>query len=174
MFQVNGNIQANDPFYERVLADHRELCRLLTSLQDSFAEADEGSQEACRRLPGLLKDFYSYLEAHFSEEEAGGLLEEAVCRLPRLSKKAMTLERQHAPMLEELRRIVCCLEKGDKLPLNKIDVIARFREFANELRQHERAENHLAAEAFEGEPCEFDECATSNGVITSAANTLTS
>jgi hemerythrin len=155
-----------------VLADHRELCRLLTGLQGCFAEADEGCQEACRRLPGLLKDFYSYLAAHFSEEEAGGLLEEAVCRLPRLSKEAMTLERQHAPLLEELKRIVCCVEKSDDL-MEK-DVSARFREFVNELRQHERAENHLAAEAFQGEPCENGNSATSDGAITSATNTVSS
>jgi hypothetical protein len=174
MFHVHGNIQAKDPFYERVLADHRELCRLLTGLQGCFADADEGSQDACRRLPGLLKEFYAYLQAHFEEEAAGGLLEEAVCRLPRLSKEAMSLERQHVPLLEELHRIVSCVEKCQALQVHEKDLSARFREFANELKLHERSENHLAAEAFQGEPCENGAIATPDGAITSVANSGTS
>jgi hemerythrin len=145
-------IPMKDPFYETVLADHRHLCGLVSALQGRFNACAEGRAGAARQdLPRMLEELLKHLQLHFATEEAGGMLEEAVCRLPRLSRQAMALEREHAPLLEQLGAIVkTARESGDLQPMCQ-ELNGQFKEFCHDLLAHEGAENRLAAEAFQGE-----------------------
>src|SRR5687768_3913519 len=98
-----------DPFYVRALDEHRELNRLVSEIEHILtARLSSGKCSGLdwTELPQLIKVLLIHVERHFKEEEAGGLLEEVVCRLPRLGPQATALERQHEPLLQQLRPIV--------------------------------------------------------------------
>jgi hypothetical protein len=89
-----------------------------------------------------------YLQHHFAEEEEGGVLEEAMCRLPRLCPRAAALERQHGNLREQMARIIEQAERCGCSAERRQAVARDFSRFAYALRAHEAAENGIAEEAF--------------------------
>lgn len=163
--------QGLDPFYVKALAEHRELNRLVGEIEHKLtARLNAGicSGPDQIELPELFKVLLIHLEEHFKEEEAGGLLEEVVCRLPRLGPQATALERQHEPLLEQFRPIVEKAQNCGCSPDRWEPVAREFRGFLQALIVHEAAENRLAEEAFHGED---DSMACGNG--THCADLLT-
>jgi hypothetical protein len=140
-------LQGQDPFYARFLADHRELNRMVEAVEHQLVSARDNS-EARAALPGMLNDLLAHVRHHFEEEEQGGVLEEAMCRLPRLCSQATTVERQHAPLLAQLEQIVQRLQPLGESAEKCRSLADEFCRFAAALRTHEAAENRIAAEAF--------------------------
>jgi hemerythrin len=143
-----------DPFYVKALAEHRELSSLVKTIETRLRDAlgTEAAREAAQReLPELFNRLWAYLRQHFAEEEAGGLLDEAISRLPRLGPQVTALERQHEPLLRELGQLLAKVQQCG-CSEEKWQCIAReLKAFTESLRTHEAAENRLAAEAFNGE-----------------------
>jgi hypothetical protein len=79
------------------------------------------------------------------------LLEEAVCRLPRLGPQALALERQHPQLLAKLQSIVKEAYRCGESPARWRALAAEFRKFCQALMSHEAAENQIAEAAFKGE-----------------------
>jgi hypothetical protein len=143
--------QVSDPFYSKVLAEHRELNSLLVSVEDRLNRAlgaDPNGNPMWIELTERLKSLRDYLEHHFAEEEEGGVLEEAMCRLPRLCPRAAALERQHGELRKQMARIVEQAERCGCSAERRQAVARDFSRFAYALRAHEAAENCIAEEAF--------------------------
>jgi hypothetical protein len=147
-------LQGQDPFYVKMLAEHRELHSLLEAVESRLdAARGEASEEDpdWTALPELLKGLLACIEHHFTEEEEGGVLEEAMSRLPRLCPQVAALERQHKPLLTQLGQLVE-RSQGCGSSAKQWQSVARdFCRFAYALRAHEAAEDRIAEEAFYGE-----------------------
>jgi hypothetical protein len=142
-----------DPFYVKTLDEHRELNRLVSEIERKLTarlSSGECTGPDWTELPQLFKVLLIHLEMHFKEEEAGGLLEEVVCRLPRLAAQATALERQHEPLLQQLRPIAEKAQSCGSSPERWEQVAREFHHFVRTLIVHEGAENRLAEEAFKG------------------------
>jgi hypothetical protein len=138
-----------DPFYAKFLADHRELHGLVKAIEDRLASlAQNASEPTQSALADLLADLLARLKQHFAEEEAGGVLEEAATRLPRLAAEADAIERQHEPLLRQLEQVVQQAPGGDGKESSGRALAEAFGRFAYALRAHEAAENRIAGEAF--------------------------
>ncbi len=142
-----------DPFYVKALAAHRELSGLVSGIAtglDAVVHSQPGDQ-AWSELPARFEGLLLYLKQHFAEEEAGGLLEEAICRLPRLGPQATVLERQHEPLLRDCSELVERAEVcGSSKELWK-GLAQDYGQFIKALLTHEAAENRLAEQAFNAE-----------------------
>jgi hypothetical protein len=138
-----------DPFYAKFKADHHELHGLVEAIEDRFTSLAQNAGEPTQSaLTGLLDDLLVRLKQHFVEEEAGGVLEEATSRLPRLAAESDAVERQHAPLLRQLEQIVQQARGGDGEGRSGGALTDAFGRFAHALRAHEAAENRIAEEAF--------------------------
>jgi iron-sulfur cluster repair protein YtfE (RIC family) len=145
-------LQGEDPFYLKFIDVHRDLHGLVEAVEKQVRAA-ESDQTAWSRLPELLERLFDHLKQHFAEEELGGVLEEAMSRLPRLCSRVAVVERQHDPLLQQLGQVV---ERARTCPgsvENWRSIADDFQRFTYALRAHEGAENRIAAEAFGKESC---------------------
>jgi hypothetical protein len=152
-------LQGKDPFYAKVLDEHRELRGRLAALEDKLAEVlapAPGRAPDYEELRKLLASLLVHVEQHFAEEEEGGILDEAMCRLPRLCPQAAALERQHKPLLQQLARIVERAGDCGSSENRWRSLAAEFNRFTYAIRAHEAAENRIAEEAFNEEAINGD------------------
>jgi uncharacterized protein YdcH (DUF465 family) len=140
-------IPGKDPFYQKLLSEHCELDHRVQAIEELF-NAGHDAEEPRTRLLKMLKELLEQIERHFAEEEKGGVLEEAVCRLPRLCSQLAGVERRHQPLLEQLRALVGQAERCGTRPRDWDRLADAFSRFAYALRAHEAAENRIADEAF--------------------------
>jgi hemerythrin len=113
-------------------------------------ERDLMAASAARHAERIVRDLgrlREELARHFEMEEAGGCLEDAACRCPRLSGEIARLEREHPLMLRMLDRLVERAATGD-IGCETDDFVEAFRRLVKSLHAHEAAENHVMAEAF--------------------------
>jgi hypothetical protein len=141
-------LQGQDPFYAKFVTEHRDLNRLLEAVEKQLSAAGgEHGGEARSVLPETIDDLLAHIERHFEEEEQGGLLDEAICRLPRLGPQVTVVERQHAPLLAQLGQIAKRAKEVGSSAGQWKALADEFRRFAYALRAHEAAENRVAEEA---------------------------
>jgi hypothetical protein len=88
------------------------------------------------------------LAQHFAEEEAGGCIEEAVCRCPRLASEARHVERQHPVLLDELDGVIALARVLQPGRVGRQTLLNEFDEFAANLKKHESAEDHILQVGF--------------------------
>jgi hypothetical protein len=145
-------LEANDPFYTKAIAEHRELLQLVAGVEEKLAAAlgDEEAPPDWQDLLCCLEGLLAHVREHFAEEEAGGLLDEAASRLPRLGPQTTALERQHAPLLRQLCAVVNQARTSGESEKHWHEVDREFRSFCKALLAHEAAENQIAEEAFKG------------------------
>ncbi len=123
--------------HERLHADVREVERALAARSDPVALL-----KVLESLAALRDE----LVRHFEEEERGGCIEEAVCRCPRLTREATSVEREHPELLQRLCHLIERVGGSD----SGIDEqsVEDFQQFARSLNAHEAAENRILNEAF--------------------------
>jgi hypothetical protein len=152
------DVNESRPYVAHLRAEHRRLDAAVRIIQGLFPASAVGSasfpsgEQLRQRLIALRDE----LERHFAEEEQGGCIEEAVCRCPSLSPKALELRLQHPILLEQLQRIIRRSEVVESLPRGGEGVERGFADFAEKLRGHEDAENRILQQAF-GSSFDFDE-----------------
>ena len=144
------NVEECLPYLTHLREEHRELHQLVGTIQAqcSPTSALQGSERIRQVLDGL-NHLHETLQHHFAEEEAGGCIEEAVCRRPALSSEASILESQHPALLAQLERII---EEARSVSIANRDasdqILARFNSFAQELLDHEAVENRVLQRGF--------------------------
>jgi hypothetical protein len=104
-------------------------------------------------LTCTLADLRGELERHFSEEEAGGCLEEAIAQRPSLGHEATRLERQHPLLLADVERLIAALRSAPSGTTTLDRMEADFHNLAKQLHTHEHAETSILEESF-GIPAE--------------------
>lgn len=138
-----------DAYVTHLRSEHRRLDRrarrIQERLRDAAADAASALADVIREIRLLRDD----LQHHFSEEEAGGCLDEAAACAPKLGPAERELERQHPNLLADVDQLIA--------EADTIDVLREsFARFLSKLNDHEAAENRLFAEAFGIEPTDVE------------------
>src|SRR6187431_766552 len=90
-------------YVDHLVAEHRRLHVMLREMRNAIVRSVEpGEDPSFARVVQILKQLYAELKQHFAGEDAGGCLEEAVSRCPRLSTDAKRIEAEHPAILAEV------------------------------------------------------------------------
>src|SRR5262245_2464176 len=92
-------------YLKHLQREHRQLNCALLEIRRQLAELARGSKvraEVMERLEGFLSE----LRSHFAEEEAGGCLEEAVARCPRVGAQVKILMEEHPALARSLEELI--------------------------------------------------------------------
>jgi iron-sulfur cluster repair protein YtfE (RIC family) len=132
-------------YVNHLRAEHQHLDQdvrgILSSLRAMSAkQAPPG--ELLRQLTSLRDD----LRRHFTEEDAGGCLEEAVSRCPSVAEEVDSLLKQHPALLERLNRLLARIDAEHRELPDGFAV--ELKQFTGELLAHEGAENQIMRRAF--------------------------
>ena len=120
--------------------EHLRLHQLLDACRRALDFQGTPQPALLAKLQATLTELHDHLAGHFTQEENGGWLEEAVTRLPRLAKQLNVLEKQHAALLGRLALLIELMQTtpADKDTVKK--AVAQFDAFAKQLLAHEACE----------------------------------
>jgi hypothetical protein len=137
------------PYIDHLLAEHRRLHRLIQQARTSIVQSGGPDGESTfANVAHILRNLRSELEHHFAEEEAGGCLDEAVSRCPRLAQDARRVEAEHSDILAEVDRLIIQASDCDCHVETRIELQRDFDNLCRQLHAHERAENDLLKQGF--------------------------
>ena len=143
-----ASIERSDPvILGHLLAEHRELFTLIQSVRTAFAEPGEPSADRRAGIVESLRLLRCHLRDHFSQEECGGFMEEAVTRIPRLSAAMRSILDQHPALPGELDRVIATLEPPES-PGCWATAARDYEAFAAHMTAHERRENAVVQEGY--------------------------
>ncbi len=146
-----ASINRSDPvILGHAIAEHQDLFNRLTAARKAFAAAAQPAADKLASLEACLTSLRDHLHEHFTQEERGGFLEEAVARIPRLGSAVAGLVAKHPALLTELDKI------NAALPSSEAEAFAAawqhtgqaFAGFAAHMMAHERSENALVQEGY--------------------------
>jgi Hemerythrin HHE cation binding domain len=142
-------------YAEHLQHEHSRLNQLLIKTGHEVKKLGQTSQpgEAIDNLAQRFADLRHQLQTHFTEEETGGCLEEAVTRCPSLSEDSKLIVAEH-PILD--RMLEQLLEQTRNRAVSGPDVERDYQAFAKKLHAHEAAENRLLQMAFGAEATDYD------------------
>ena len=127
-------------FLSRLRAEHGRLDLLTEGVCDRLQRSQNTSwyrldrPEVAAKLSALKEE----LARHLAEEQRGGCIDEAVCRLPSLSAAARRLTRDSDQLLLGLEQAMQAVEFG-----SRTEAEAAVDEFIDFLRLHEKHEVEL-------------------------------
>jgi hemerythrin len=137
------------PYLEQALADHRDLHRRIATLRCRLECCVENvTKSDFDNAVASLRDLRNRLQAHFAREEAGGYLDEAISRMPRLASKADRLQRQHAQFVTWADRILQRAVVAEPWQSAWEELRDEFSRLAARIETHEYAEDELLSKAF--------------------------
>ena len=135
-------------YTEHLHAEHRRLHRLLTQMRASVGQSvGTDGNSSFTDVTQVLRGLREELQHHFAEEEAGGCLDEAVSRCPKLSTEVRRIENEHPELLATVDRLIVLARAGgnpdDRQVLNRA-----FDNLCRQLEAHEAAENKVLSHGF--------------------------
>jgi iron-sulfur cluster repair protein YtfE (RIC family) len=137
------------PYIEHVLAEHRRLHQMLGSMRQAIVHSVGPDGDASfAEVTRILRRLRDELSHHFAEEDAGGCMDEAVCRCPRLAGEEKRIAAEHPAILAQLDRLIEGTTKSPANLRNQMALQHQFKDLCEQLYAHERAENHLLQEGF--------------------------
>ena len=131
--------------FAQIAAEHRNSKQRASQLLQLVRRPIEESPlpTALSELPTHLRDLSKLMRRHIAWETAGGYLDEAVARVPRLAGDADVIERQHA----DLRRDVAVLVDISKYATSSLDIWKQMggavAQFVGKLLPHETEESRI-------------------------------
>jgi len=136
-------------YVNHVLAEHRRLHGILQKARSAILQTSGPDRDVTlAHVAQILKQVRGELGHHFAEEEAGGCMEEAVSRCPRLAADVKRIEQEHPTLLAEIDRLIATAEDGPADLQNRIALEHGFDELCTELHAHEAAENAVLRAGF--------------------------
>jgi hypothetical protein len=154
---VNGTPR-NAQSLLHLASEHREMERRARQLVHLVEKPLEEIQipAATLDLQLHLRELRERLKRHFAEEAAGGYLEEAVARMPKLATDADAVERQHPQLLRDLAALTesAAVVRSSSDAWNQIGIVVR--RVAGDVLAHEMAENRIVQQGFNEDPDLFD------------------
>jgi hypothetical protein len=142
-------------YVEHLRREHSHFDTMLLKIGHEVAALSHIGQPrgALTRLTQQLAELRQQLQLHFSEEETGGCLEEAVVHCPSLGDEGKTIVAEHPVLDRMLEQLVRQTHDPAASPA---DVQRSYQAFAEKLRAHEAAENRLLQLAFGAEAADYD------------------
>jgi hemerythrin len=139
--------QAEDcrTYVNHLRSEHKHLDQDVRGILSSLRLMETKHLPAAE-LPRQLTAFRDDLLKHFTEEEAGGCLEEAISRCPSVAEQADSLLKQHPALLERLNHLIARLDAEHGKSHDGFAV--ELKQFTHELLAHEAAENQIMRRAF--------------------------
>ena len=162
------------PYVEHLRAEHRRLHALFASARCALSKSGEAESAASSALAAeLLTGLRQELQHHFSEEEAGGCLDEAVSLCPRLAGEEKRIEGEHPLILAQVDRLLAQLQSLRATPATWCTLQRELERLFESIQRHEAAENRLLHEAFGitvngDDSCQCAEPATASSPATHA------
>jgi len=137
------------PMLHHLRAEHRRLNKDLCKLERAFATwvTHESQQMRSKTLVGLSTVEQELLR-HFTEEEEGGCMEEAVSRCPQLADAALRLEAEHEDILRRFGTLIRQFESSTKVMRNTAELDAEFKDLCRQVHRHEAEEERILTHAF--------------------------
>jgi hypothetical protein len=136
-------------YVDHLLAEHRRLHTLLRLARSAVLQSGGPDRDATTDdILRLLQRIRDELMRHFAEEEAGGCLEEAVSRCPRLSAQAGRIQAEHPELLAELDAVIAHAADCDQTVQSRLAFERHFDSLCERLHAHEAAENDLLRQGF--------------------------
>lgn len=144
-----ASIDRSDPvILGHVLAEHQDLFNRLAAARKAFAAKAPLEPDKLAALQQSLSGLRDHLHEHFTQEERGGFLEEAVARMPRLGSAMATLVAEHPALLAELDKIIAFLPSSGPSVAAWEQAREAFAGFADRMLAHERSENAVVQEGY--------------------------
>jgi hypothetical protein len=141
-----------------IAAEHRDLGRRARQLFQLVRRPIEESAlpTVIAELATHLRDLSELMKHHIAQETAGGYLEEAVARVPRLAGAADAIERQHPDLLRDVAALVDLSDRATpSLDIWK-QIGGAVAQFAGKLLAHETEESRILQQGFNEDPALFD------------------
>ena len=136
-------------YVDHLIAEHRRLHGCLRQMRVALAHSlGSGDSPSFAPVEHSLSRLREELARHFAEEDAGGCLEEAVSRCPRLAAEAGRIEAEHPQILADLDRLAAKTRQLAATHEHQLAVERDFERLCQRLREHEKAENSLLAQGF--------------------------
>jgi hypothetical protein len=129
----------------RLQAEQRRVHELLSEARTQI----ESGKSASYKLLGAgqtLEKLRAELQRHFSEEERGGCLDEAVARAPCLASEASRLMGEHAELLHALDHLIELVMGPARMRGAKLET--EFARLCHRLEEHEVKEFSLLQRSF--------------------------
>jgi hypothetical protein len=139
------------PYVRHFLDEHRNIHASVDQIDADYFLSERWPTKRAEFSGKLLQDLRHLrktLQVHFEEEEAGGVLEEAICRLPRLTAEWHVLELQHGGLLDKLDGVIEMVENQGFSGRGAEQIMHCFHAFAEMLYDHEMAETRLLEAGF--------------------------
>jgi hypothetical protein len=148
---MNHDVRETLAYAKHLLAEHRRVHGLLSQIEQQWSLTAAGPQPSgnIAALRESIEKLRSELVKHFSEEQAGGVLEEAAVRCPDLSREEMRLEEEHTALLADLDRIFAGIRTATRVGLVPGELKESFEQLVDRLKAHEAAENRLLEQGFQ-------------------------
>lgn len=135
------------PIYAQALTEHHDIGFERERLDAAFRVTAAPDYRRIRRVLPVASALRDRLARCFAREEAGGYLEEATIRLPRLSVPAKQLQQRRGELLTTLQELIVgltnCASQEDWDVLHH-----RYVQLSQHMREHEAAEMELLERAF--------------------------
>jgi ferredoxin len=133
------------PYLAHLRTEHRRLHALLGDARAAVQQFQTQDENAVTSLLQTLQQIRRELARHFSEEEQGSCLEEAVARCPRLSDEVKRVQAEHNVLLEN---VDCLIARGKTVADAQAEVQRGFEDLCHQLYAHEAAESRVLETGF--------------------------
>ena len=138
-----------EPYVQHLLAEHRRLHTMLRLARAAIRHSSGPDRDATTAdIVRILRQVREEIAHHFADEEAGGCIEEAVSRCPRISSQANRVQAEHPELLCKLDALLAEVLDSGHTVANRIAVEREFDELCQLLHAHEAAENDLLRQGF--------------------------
>lgn len=137
-----------NPFFMHAVAEHRELHHEYDRLRNLILSEEPVTATRVTEALEKLLALRNHLARHFTQEEKGGCLEEAMTRLPRIESEVTAIMTEHGDLLKAVNKLLVAARVAER-PEEAWDILRRgFPVFAARLQAHEAAEHKLLQTAF--------------------------
>ena len=130
--------------FELMQEEHKELTDLLAEIRTALSAENRTKNQVDDSMTRLC----DLVEAHFSHEEQGGYMKEALERAPRYTTRAGALLDQHEALQDDIEKLRLLVHSGVESSAWWIRIQSDFHEFASRLLKHEHAETEVLQRAY--------------------------
>jgi len=143
-------VESLEAYVASVRADHRHQGSLVHHVNAALANGagSNWNQTSVDEIITSLDALHEHLGHHFSREEEGGYLEEALVHAPRLQTRASQLMAEHPPLLKQFGDLVAAAKRRKDDKAQWPSLAKDLTKAIDDLVKHELRENQLLQEAF--------------------------